>query len=357
MAWQPLDFLLPGIGTVLDLAVGGKEGAQNYHENDPVANVWKGMTGQLSEETIAEKNLQYQRERNQIEDARYEEETAYNRAFAEEERDYERAFQEDERDYQRALQQQLFEREDTAWQRQAADMSAAGINPLMASSGAQSGSTAGQASAPVADMPGASSRGGKALNNTARAVGSIGPALDLVNTVQGLYGQGLQRDSLQQQINAQRLDNQFKEAEYLKFLKDNGFKQGEDGSLSLDDNFVSDQKLKSVELKDKSASASRNARVDHIQEITGTSDMSGTLGKTVADTAGILDVVTRALTDGTKASDEGTLPEGLGSIAQTIADVYLPPDENSKKVGVGHYVKKVGKSAWNFATKVARRFF
>ena len=74
---------------------------------------------------IANQNLQYQKERNAIEDARYEDETSYNRAFAEDERAYNRAFAEDERaynrafaeeqrDYNRALQQQIFEREDTA---------------------------------------------------------------------------------------------------------------------------------------------------------------------------------------------------------------------------------------------------
>ena len=58
---------------------------------------------------IAEENLEYQKERNAIEDSRYEEETAYNRAFAEDERQYQRDFAENQRDYERALQQQIFE--------------------------------------------------------------------------------------------------------------------------------------------------------------------------------------------------------------------------------------------------------
>ena len=92
-----------------------------YHDNGIIPNIWKGATGQLSQEKINEENLQYQKERNAIEDARYEEETAYNRAFAENERDYQRgrdtladqryqeelnynrAFAEDERAYQRAF--------------------------------------------------------------------------------------------------------------------------------------------------------------------------------------------------------------------------------------------------------------
>ena len=92
-----------------------------YHDNGIIPNIWKGATGQLSQEKINEENLEYQIERNAIEDARYEEETAYNRAFAENERAYQRgrdkladkryneelgynrAFAEDERAYQRAF--------------------------------------------------------------------------------------------------------------------------------------------------------------------------------------------------------------------------------------------------------------
>lgn len=40
-------------------------------------------------------------------------------------------FQRENLEYQKALQQQIFEREDTAYQRTAQDMAAAGINPLM----------------------------------------------------------------------------------------------------------------------------------------------------------------------------------------------------------------------------------
>ena len=152
-----------------------------YHDNGIIPNIWKGATGQLSQEKLNDENLQYQRERNAIEDARYEEETAYNRAWAENERAYQRgldviadkryedetsynrAFAEDERayqrafsaeeqsynrafaenerayqrewalnqrDYERSLQEKMFEREDTAIARQAEALRAQGINPL-----------------------------------------------------------------------------------------------------------------------------------------------------------------------------------------------------------------------------------
>ena len=52
-------------------------------------------------------------------------------------------------DYQNAYNQQIFEREDTSWQRAARDASAIGINPLALSGGASAG---GQASAPQATL-------------------------------------------------------------------------------------------------------------------------------------------------------------------------------------------------------------
>lgn len=53
-------------------------------------------------------------------------------------------------DYQNAYNQQIFEREDTAFQRMAKDASAVGINPLAISQGSPSGGTA---SAPQASIP------------------------------------------------------------------------------------------------------------------------------------------------------------------------------------------------------------
>ena len=61
-----------------------------YQDNGLIPNIWKGITGQKSQEKINDQNLAFQRERNQIEDTRYQEETAYNRAFAEDERAYNR---------------------------------------------------------------------------------------------------------------------------------------------------------------------------------------------------------------------------------------------------------------------------
>ena len=194
---------------------------------------------------IAQENLDYQRERNEIEDARYEEETAYNRAFAEEQRDYERAFNaeeqayqrafaEEERDYQRnfaegereynrALQQTLFDREDTALERQASSLSKMGINPLsqqlnglgagsVVSSASPASSAAGSGVAAGASVPSTSARGGSALHNDFKmqdmgVLQALSPLASLANTMnQVATGQG-QRDLLQTQIDKQKLDN------------------------------------------------------------------------------------------------------------------------------------------------------
>ena len=192
-----------------------------YHDNGILPNIWKGATGQLSQEKINDQNLEYQRERNEIEDARYEEETAYNRAFAEDERAYNRAWAEDERayqrnwaqnerDYQRNLQQTIFEREDTAIARQAEALRAQGINPAsqnmngLGAGSVVSSSAPGSSSSPSSiSAPALSGRGGHALQKamiTSTGInGLLTPILQTLNTVDTLKGNGIQRDILNAQ--------------------------------------------------------------------------------------------------------------------------------------------------------------
>lgn len=176
-----------------------------YHDNGILPNIWKGATGQLSEEKINNDNLNYQRERNEIEDARYAEETAYNRAFVEDERAYQREWAANERDYQRNLQQTIFDREDTAIARQAEALRAQGINPasqnmngLGAGSVVSSSSPASQISSPTL-----SGRGGQALQKamiTSTGInGLLAPILQTLNTIDTLKGNGIQRDLLNAQ--------------------------------------------------------------------------------------------------------------------------------------------------------------
>lgn len=265
--------LFNGIGDALGGLFGAGNGSPVQGIKDPSA-WWEqfknGQTNEVNKE-IAEENLEYQRERAAIEDERYEEETAYNREFAENERDYQREFAEDERDYQReqdnyakefaederdyqrafaederayqrdfaenereynrALQERLFEREDTALERQASSLSKLGINPLSqqmnglgagaivggtspgsASAGSaaapsRSGSSAGKSSA-----PGASGRGGQALHNDFKmqdmgVLQALAPLASLANSVNSVATGAAQRDLIAAQRDKQLLDN------------------------------------------------------------------------------------------------------------------------------------------------------
>lgn len=189
---------------------------------------------------LAKENLDYQRERNKIEDARYAEETAYNRAFAkderdynrsfaederkynrmfaEEERDYNRAFAEDEREYNRALQQEIFRREDTAIARQAESLSKLGINPLsqnmnglgagqVISSSAPSSVGSPSTSLHPSSAAAASSRGGHALHNDMKYEISLAPILGMLDTINGIQTGEYTRDKLQLENDRMFLEN------------------------------------------------------------------------------------------------------------------------------------------------------
>lgn len=199
--------------------------------------LFSSLSGQQTQRDINDQNIEFQKERNAIEDARYAEETAYNRAFAEEERAYNRAFAENERaynrdwalnernyqrewaanerDYQRSLQQTIFDREDTAIARQAEALRAQGINPAsqnmnglgagsVVSSSAPGSSSPGTSSAPGStSAPTLSGRGGQALQKamiTSKGINELlEPVLETLNTIDTIKGNGIQRDVLNAQ--------------------------------------------------------------------------------------------------------------------------------------------------------------
>ncbi len=189
---------------------------------------------------IAQENLKYQKERNEIEDARYAEETAYNRDFSEDEREYNRAFAEDERawnrgfaqkqfaynkafaederEYNRALQQEIFRREDTAIARQAESLSKLGINPLSQNmNGLNAGqvisssapSTVGSPSSSIhpSSAAASSSRGGRALHNDMKYEISLAPILGMLDTINGIQTGEYSRDKLQLENDRMFLEN------------------------------------------------------------------------------------------------------------------------------------------------------
>lgn len=155
-----------------------------------------GTTNDVNYKT-AQENLAFQRERAEIEDDRYEDETAYNREWAE-----------DERDYQRALQQQIFEREDTAIERQAKQLSNLGINPLsqqlngLGAGTPVSAATAPSASGRVAQTP---QNAFQMLPNGIMDI--LSPIASLASTFNGIETGQYQRDALALQNDKQFLEN------------------------------------------------------------------------------------------------------------------------------------------------------
>ena len=257
-----------------------------------------------SNEDIHNKEMDYKKSRDEIEDERYADETAYNRAFAEEERDYKRAFEEENRDYnrafaenerdynrafaederswsrdfainqreyERALQQEIFDREDTSYQRTVEDMSKAGVNPLSMSGLNGSGSVVSASSSPSVTAPSATSPSANAPSANAPSASSrktsdippsfrkqaftnfqlqgLEPSLEFLNQIDSLRGNALQRDLLQQQINYQRLQNQMAEYDLGVYARN-----------------------KDTEYKNNKATADRNERVNRHQQFTGIDD-------------------------------------------------------------------------------------
>lgn len=156
-----------------------------------------------SNQLINEENLKFQRERAEIEDARYAEETAYNRAWAEENRDYERA-----------LQQTIFDREDTAIQRQAESLSSLGINPAsqqlngLGAGQALSPSTAPTASTQDSDPLHSDYRKENELSSMVQGMqGGLSSLISIANTMEGLQTGKYQRDALALENDRKFLEN------------------------------------------------------------------------------------------------------------------------------------------------------
>lgn len=228
-----------------------------------------GRTNEVNKE-IADENLEYQRERNKIEDARYEEETAYNRAWAL-----------DERNYNRTLQQQIFDREDTALERQAEQLSKLGINPLSQQmNGLGAGAVVGSASPATA-----SARGGEALHNDFQMVDkglmeAISPIMSLANGISNINTQGLQRDSLREQNDYQRLLNQEK-ALQNRFLENKLIQEEE----ARGESNRHEKAMNPSTEKNAKASAERNERENKFQNEFGVTDNTNEYVRMATDIA------------------------------------------------------------------------
>lgn len=269
--------LLTGKGSIGDALFGESDSPGLFSDPQGAWDEFKNGRTNTVNEDIANKNLEYQKERNAIEDSRYEDETAYNRAFAEE-----------ERDYSRALQQKLFEREDTALERQASSLSALGINPLSQN---MNGLGAGQAVSPAA-APVDSSRGGTALHNDFKmqdvGLGTLLSSLmESANAIDNINTQGVQRDSLRSTINLQnadvisrQLDNERKAMENLIFANKNNITKSSDGSYSIPNFEYKEQDFSKQDYENKEYSKERNKNEYEHQLDYGTTDSSAWIERT-----------------------------------------------------------------------------
>ncbi len=199
------EWIAPAVAGTVE-ATTGIFGALAGMRNTDQVNAVNQMNANLS--------YQHQLDREKIEDERYAEETAYNRAFSEDERAYQRQWAQEQRDYNRALQQQIFEREDTAITRQANELSKLGINPLSANmNGLGSGSVVSSSPNATTPAPSSSGRGNSSpaqlnyqqqlydFSHIINAISSVAQGVD--GAITGQY----QRDALALQNDAQYLAN------------------------------------------------------------------------------------------------------------------------------------------------------
>lgn len=234
----------------------------------------------VSNQKINDDNIKMQREFNKSEEERYQEALEYNRAFAE-----------DQRDYERQLQQIIFDREDTAIERQAQSLSNLGINPASVN---MNGLNAGQAVTPTS-APTVPNYGGSAPHADKAMISPnidlrLGDILSDVNMLDELNTRGIQRDLLRQQESAQRLDNQAKEIENIIKMDKYDISVDDEGNLILNKKYkYKDQDISNLEGRDKTSSTERNERENQHQQNYGTHDNSSTRSNDIADVARQMD--------------------------------------------------------------------
>lgn len=206
---------------------------------------------------IAKDNIAYQEAVNKQEQANYLDETEYNRA----------------------LQQKIFDREDTAIERQAQSLSNLGINPLSQNmQGLNAGNVVQNANKPNLTAPHNDFKMRSLMEDVA-------PAMTLANGIANLHSEGLQRDKLREENDYQRLMNQEKAMENLIKANQNGIKFDENGNPNMAESFVSNQKKTQADYDKARADANRSQREDTFQENFGGHDLQSAVNAIATDTA------------------------------------------------------------------------
>lgn len=278
MAWKK-NWWKKGFGALFQ-----KEFWNDYYNNGIIPNLWKGATGQESADLQNEANIEMQRETNALNADLTRETNEQNYDIAMQNLD----FQQQNLDYQKELQKQIFEREDTALQRQAQDASALGINPLslVGGSGANAGSVV--STSPLNNNYEQIAPEMVAPQNQVQVAGSaldaIAPVLGIIDSARSLEGHNLALD--EQRANLQR-----KNLENMVYAHENGIdiskmefipnytphRNKEFQDLDIED--------KSEETRNKKATANRNEREDRFQSRYGSHDNATDAMKAATDVA------------------------------------------------------------------------
>lgn len=281
-----------------------------------IAGLWSTAMRNMSAEKMNQQNIDLQNQWNQEAFKRYDEEFAYNKA----------------------LQEQLFEREDTAIQRQVSDMAKAGINPL---SQTLSGANAGQS----VGLPNAVN--GQAPQNTfvpeayTNFHSLVAGALEAENAMQQIDTAGVARDKLNSERNYQELLNEEQKIDNLIKANKNGITVDDNGNLHINKNFRQEQDITESNYKNNEASRRRNEREDTFQDNFGAHDLMSQAGRTATDVAGITYRAGKSVIDsadgvGEKTKDSANVVSSLiksaiKSEVQKVKDSFNNAKQKTKK--------------------------
>lgn len=278
MAWKK-NWWKKGFGALFE-----KDFWTDYYNNGILPNLWKGASGQESADLQNEANIAMQQETNALNADLTRETNEQNYDVAMQNLD----FQKENLDYQKALQQQIFEREDTALQRQAQDASALGINPLSLAGG--SGAGAGSVvstSAPQNNYEQQTAQMVAPQNQmlvAGSALDAIAPVLGIIDSARTLEGDNLSLDEQRANLQRKNLENMVYAHENgidisnMEFIPDfTPHRNKEFQDLDIED--------KSEETRNKKATANRNEREDKFQARYGSHDNATEVLKSATDLA------------------------------------------------------------------------
>lgn len=160
-------------------------------------------------------------------------------------------FQKDLQEYNQALQQQIFEREDTAYQRTAQDMRSAGLNPL--SMQGTNGAGEAIAMAPMENQYQAQqSSPMQAYQRPNQVQEFVSLASSVLGSVFSLKDMGLKRDQLTLESDKFRYQKTADEIKNFLESYDKGYYFDSEGKMIIPDDEYFDERMKSIlsEFKD-----------------------------------------------------------------------------------------------------------